>query len=168
MRLFKKTQVKTMADQITDFFKQINYKYRVVDESEKKTVIQTGISLSIGNAEGFLVIHHHLALVEVLAISPVNIPDNKRYEVAKLFDLADGSTYIGNLQLNHHNGEVRCKTYFKFTDEPIDEEIIKDNFFESFNLLERYIPAAMKIVYAGRDAESAFNELFEQVNPKDN
>jgi hypothetical protein len=168
MRLFKKTQLKTMKDQITDFFKQINYKYRVVEDTEKKTVIQTGISLSIGNTEGYLVIHHHLALVEVLAISPLHIPENKRYEVAKLFDLADGSTYIGNLQLNHHTGEVRCKTYFKYTDQSTNEEIIKDNFFESFNLIERYIPAAMKIVYAGKDAEAAFSELFEMVNPKDN
>jgi hypothetical protein len=168
MGLFKKPEIKTIKDQIIDFFHQINYKFQVLDDTEEKTVIKTGINLSIGNTDGYLVIHHKLALVEVLAYSPVHVPDNKRMEVSKLFELADGTTYIGNLQMNHETGEMRCKTYFKFSKNPTDPEIINDNFFESFHVLERFVPAAMRIIYGKVTAQTAFNEIFGRVNPTDN
>ena len=168
MGLFKKTEVKTIVEQIQDFFTQINYKYQVLDETETKSIIKTGIALSIGNTDGYLVIHHKLSLVEVLTYAPVHVPENKRLEVSKLFDQADLSTYIGNIHLNHETGEMRCKTYFKYSNEPIDSEIIKDNFFECFNVLERFVPPAMRIVYGGVSAETAFSELTGRVNPMDN
>lgn len=168
MRFFKKTEIKTINDQIFDFFHQINYNYQVLDDTKTKTVIKTGINLSIGNAEGLLVIHHQLALVEVLSYSPVKVPLNKRMEISKLFDLADGTTYIGNLQLNHDTGEMRCKTYFKFSKHLTDPEILKDNFFESFFVLERFVPAAMRIIYGNVNAQKAFNEIFGHLNPTDN
>jgi hypothetical protein len=168
MGLFKKTEVKTVKDQIEDFFHQINYKYQVMDETESKTIMKTGIVLSIGNTDGYLVIHHKLDLVEVLSYAPVHVPDNKRMEVSKLFDFADGSTYIGNINLNHETGEIRCKTYFKYSNEHLDTGIINDNFFECFNVLDRFVPAAMRIVYGGVSAETAFSEATGRVNPKAN
>lgn len=168
MGLFKKTEIKSIKDQIQDFFLQINYKYQVVDENEAKTVIKTGIALSIGNTDGYLVIHHKLCLVEILSFAPIQVPDNNKMEVSKLLDLADGSTYIGNLHLNHETGEIRCKSYFKYSDQPTDFEIIKDNFFECFNVLERFVPAAMRIVYGSVCADTAFFEVTDRVNPKDN
>ena len=47
-------------------------------------------------------------------------------------------------------------------------EIIKDNFFEAFNILERYMPGIMAIVYAGKDADTAINNLLGTVNPTNN
>jgi hypothetical protein len=77
-------------------------------------------------------------------------------------------TYVGNLQLNHVSGGVRCKTYFLHASEMVSLEIIKDNFFEAFNILERYMPGIMAIVYAGKDADTAINDLLGTVNPTNN
>lgn len=168
MGFFKKTVDLSIVKQIEDFFKQMDYKYQLIEESDSKRIIQTGLTLSIGNTNGFLVIYHQLSLVEVLTFAPVHVPENKRMEVSKLFDLADFSTYIGNIHVNHDTGEIRCKTYFKYSDKPLDFEIIKDNFFECFHVLERFVPAALRIVYGSANAETAFNEVIGRVNPKDN
>lgn len=168
MGFFKKTVDISIVKQIEDFFKQMNYNYQLIEESDSKSIIQTGLALTIGNTNGFLVIHHQLSLVEVLTFAPVHVPENKRMEVSKLFDLADFSTYIGNIHVNHDTGEIRCKTYFKYSDKPLDFDIIKDNFFESFHVLERFVPAAMQIVYGRVNAETAFSEVIGRVNPMDN
>jgi hypothetical protein len=70
--------------------------------------------------------------------------------------------------LNHETGEIRCKTYFKYSNEHLDTGIINDNFFESFNVLDRFVPAAMRIVYGSVSAETAFSEATGRVNPIDN
>lgn len=168
MGFFKKKEVKSIVEQIEEFFKLINYKYQIIDQSESKSIIKTCITLSIGNTDGYLVVHHKLFLVEVLSYAPVHVPENTRMEVSKLFDFADFSTYIGNIHLNHETGEIRCKTYFKYSDEPLDAAIINDNFFECFNVLERYVPAALRIVFGSFSAETAFREVIGSINPSDN
>lgn len=168
MRLFKKSQTLPMKDQLINFFNAIEYKFQIIEDSEDKTVFKTGVILTIGNAEGYLTVNHKLKLVELFAHSPLNIPENKRTEVSKYMDLVDSMTYIGNFQLNHGHGDIRCKTYFQYTNEPTAQEIINDNFFEVFNLMERFMPGIMSIVYGAKDADTAMNELIKRPNPTDN
>lgn len=168
MRLFKKSQTLPMKDQLINFFNSIDYKFQIIEDSEDKTVFKTGVILTIGNADGYLTVNHKLKLVELFAHSPLNIPENKRKEVSKYMDLVDSITYIGNFQLNHDQGDIRCKTYFQYTNEPIAQEIINDNFFEVFNLMERFMPGIMSIVYGAKDADTALNEIIKRPNPTDN
>ena len=168
MRLFKKSQTLPMKDQLINFFNAIEFKFQIIEDSEDKTVFKTGVILNIGNADGYLTVNHKLKLVELFAHSPLNIPENKRKEVSKYMDLVDSITYIGNFQLNHDQGDIRCKTYFQYTNEPIAKEIINDNFFEVFNLMERFMPGIMSIVYGAKDADTALNELIKRPNPTDN
>lgn len=169
MKLFNRTsQVKPMKDQIEAFFNQIKFNYQVTEDNEKRTVLKTGVSLDIGNSDVFIVIHHGIKLVEIFAISPTNVPLNKRKEVAKFLDIADYISYLGNLQLNHTDGGIRCKTYFCYGDESVNQQIINDNFYESINSLDRYIPGVMKIIYGGKDADSVMAEINGEINPLNN
>jgi hypothetical protein len=66
------------------------------------------------------------------------------------------------------NGHVRAKTYFRFQQEGMNELIIQDNLTEVFHLLDRFLPGIMNVVYGGRNADEAIEELLNKVNPKDN
>jgi len=168
MNKISNTNVVPMKEQLINFLNGLEYRFEIREDSEERTVIQTGISLTVGASDGYLVIHKKKSLVEILAYSPVNVPENKRSEVAKFMDIVDSISFIGNLQINHDSGIIRCKTYFRHESEMVHVEIIKDNFFEAFNILERFMPGVMRIVYAGKDALTAINELFGTVNPTNN
>ena len=168
MKLFRKSETVPMKDQLVNFLQAIEYRFEVLEDTNERTVIRSGISLSPGAADGFMVIHHHIKLVEFFAHSPVNIPENKRCEVAKYTAYVDSMSYIGNFQLNHQRGELRCKTYLRYSDEPVAQDIIRDNYFEGFTILERFMPGIMSIVFAGKDADAAIREILGQVDPTNN
>jgi len=168
MNNMRNTEIIPMKEQLINFLISLEYKFGVMEDTEERTVIQSGLSLEIGDADGYFVIHHKISLVEVLAYFPLNIPENKRLEVSKFMDIMDYHRYLGNLQLNHERGQVRSKTYFLYTNELVPSHIINTNYFEAFRNLENNIPSIMSIVYAGKDAETAANEYFGKVNPKNN
>ncbi len=112
--------------------------------------------------------NHKLQLVEFMVHTPQRVPENKRKEVAKFLNLADHCTFVGNLQMDHSDGSVRCKTHFVYADENLNSKIISSNFYAAYNMVERYFPGIMRIIYGNKDAESAFKEVNEIINPLDN
>ena len=169
MGLFhKKTSTQPIQSQLVNFLKGIHFNHSIVEENETRTVIRVGVVLSIGNCDSFFVINHNLKLVEFMVHTPQLVPENKRSEVAKFLNLADYHTFIGNLQMDHRDGTVRCKTHFVYDDENLNQKIIESNFYAGYNMVERYFPGIMRITYGNKDAESAFKEVNEIINPLDN
>jgi len=107
----------------------VNYKYRINQDDVDRLVIQTGIILQCGNAETYLVYVKSLNLVEIFSVAPIKVPENKRLKVAKFLDFVDSVSYLGSMQLNHRDGELRCKTYFLGGENAVDMRVINDNFF---------------------------------------
>jgi hypothetical protein len=98
----------------------------------------------------------------------VTIPESHRLEVSKFIDIANSISYLGHMQLNHTNGNLRSKTYYRFQEEGMHELIIQDNLTEVFRLLDKFLPGIMNIVYGNRNADEAIDELIYKVNPKNN
>ena len=169
MKLFnRKKESVSMKDQLIVFFSEIKYNYRILEESDQRTVFHLGVGLKIGNSDAYVIIYPAVNLVEITVVSPINIPENKRMEVAKFLDLADYITYYGNLQMNHQDGTIRCKTYFNFGQAYVDLETIRFNFFGAFNMIERYIPGVLRITYGGKVADSVMAEINGEINPLNN
>ena len=169
MKLFnRKKESVSMKDQLIVFFSEIKYHYRILEESDQRTVFHLGVGLNIGNSDAFVLIYHAINLVEITVVSPNNIPENKRMEVAKFLDLADYTTYYGNLQMNHHDGTIRCKTYFHFGKAYADLATVSFNFFGAFNMIERYLPGVLRITFGGKDADSVIAEINGEINPLNN
>ena len=169
MKLFnRKKESVSMRDQLIVFFSEIKYNYRILEESDQRTVFHLGVGLNIGNSDAFVLIYPAINLVEITVVSPINIPENKRMEVAKFLDLADYITYYGNLQMNHQDGAIRCKTYFNYGKENVDLETIRFNFFGAFNMIERYASGVLRITFGGKDANSVMAEINGEINPLNN
>ena len=63
MKLFRKSETVPMKDQLVKFLEAIEYRFELLEDTNQRTVIRSGISLSFGAADGFMVIHHNLKLV---------------------------------------------------------------------------------------------------------
>ena len=168
MERLDNTEKIPLKNQLTSFLEKIDFKFKITRDDEEKYIIHTGVSLNVGNSDAFICVHNKLRLVELFAYAPIKIPENRRNEVAKFLDFADSISYLGNLQLNHREGDLRCKTYFLEGQSLIDERIIHDSIYELFNQLERFLPFVLKISFGGYDAERAEHEFTKSVNPRDN
>ena len=77
MKLFnRKKESVSMKDQLIVFFNEIKYHYRILEESDQRTVFHLGVGLNIGNSDAFVLIYHAINLVEITVVSPNNIPEN--------------------------------------------------------------------------------------------
>lgn len=168
MKKLEKLESFKMKEQIIAFLEKINYNYQLEEDTEDQSLIKLGVELKIGSSNGLIIIHNRVGLVECYATAPVNIPESHRLEVSKYIDIANAISYLGHLQMNHTNGHIRSKTYYRFQEEGMHEVIIQDNLTEVFHLLDKLIPGIMNIVYGGRSAEEAIEELINGVNPKNN
>ncbi len=158
----------TMKEQIVAFLEKINYTYQLEEDTEEQTVIKLGVQLTVGGSTGLVIVHNRAGLVKCYATGPVTIPESHRLEVSKFIDIANSISYLGHLQLNHTNGNLRSKTYYRFQEEGMHELIIQDNLTEVFHLLDKFLPGIMNIVYGNRNADEAIEELINKVNPKNN
>lgn len=168
MKNQRNTEKIPMKDQLISFLDDINYRYRINQDDDERVVIETGVQLKDGNACVYAVYMEKLNLVQFFAVAPIKVPENRRAEVAKFLDYIDSITYIGNLQLNHMDGDLRCKTYFLASENTMDQRVISDNFYESLSQLERHLPIILKISFGGLNADSAKSELIGSINPSDN
>ncbi len=168
MSKLEKLESFTMREQIIAFLEKINYTYQIEQDTEEQTLIKLGVELTVGGATGLVIVHNRAGLVECYASASVNIPESHRLEVSKYIDIANAISYLGHLQLNHANGHIRSKTYYRFQEEGMHELIIQDNLTEVFHLLDKFLPGIMNVVYGGRNADEAIEELLNKVNPKNN
>ena len=64
----RNTEIIPMKEQLINFLISLEYKFGVMEDTEGRTVIQSGLSLEIGDADGYFVIHHKISLVGELII----------------------------------------------------------------------------------------------------
>jgi hypothetical protein len=100
-------------------------------------------------------------------VSPINIPENKRLEVGKLFHMINGISYFGIFEVDFRDGMIRVKTCFIYNSEDYtSDETLKTYLFVGWDLYDRYFPGIMNIVYGNQDAETTFSSLINGINPK--
>lgn len=166
MGLFRKKI--SVHSQLINFLSEIKFNNSIIEDSEIRTIILVKVFLTIGNCDSYFIINHSQKMIEFIVQTPHVVPEKLRKEVGKFLNLADYNTFIGNLQIDHSNGLVRCKTHFVYDNEVINSKIIEANFYSGYFMVEHYYPGIMKIIYGNKDAESAFREINEIINPRDN
>lgn len=168
MRLFKSSKKnESITDQMSRVLTQEKLKFHCNKESDQRDVINMGMALQSGNVDCFIVLNHEKNLVEFLCISPINIPENKRLEVGKLFHMINGISYFGILEVDFRDGMIRVKTCFIHNSEDFtSDETLRTYLFVGWDLYDRYFPGIMNIVYGNQDAETTFSGLINGINPK--
>jgi hypothetical protein len=168
MRLFNQTKSpESIKEQIGRLLTEDKLRFAIVRESEQQLTFNLGMALSSGNVDSYIDVQSEQDIVEMLTFSPVNIPENKREEVIRFFNLISQTLYFGHFELNVETGQIRVKTYLVLSIyQSLPDEIIKRCFYGNLNLMDRYFPGVLQIVYGNSSAQKAVETIHNEIDPR--
>ena len=95
----------------------------------------------------------------VYSVSSVNVPEDRRGEVAEYLTRANYGMVMGNFEMDYSDGEVRYKTVLDIGDGELDPKALRPLFSENLRTFDRYFPGLMALLYGGVSAEAAVNKV---------
>jgi hypothetical protein len=168
MRLFKQTQnPESLKDQVIRILSEDNLRFSIMRESDSQTIINLGMALNSGNVDTFIDLQTDLRLIEIVTFTPINIPENKRDEVARYFNLIALSLSYGHFEIDPSTGRFRCKTYLILTEgQNSPDEVIIRCFYSNVNVMDKYFPGLMQIVFGNLTAKRAIEKMHSDIDPQ--
>lgn len=152
---------------IENFLTEKDIRFSLNTEIDKK-IISISFNMEFGIVNTHFVIHQPIKVVEVLAYLPIRIPVEKKLEVSKFLDMIGQTFYIGSLQLNHEDGQIRCKSYFIYDENELSNTLIDMHLSATYLLANSSFPQLMKICFGNIDAETVYFESINKINTKNN
>lgn len=93
-------------------------------------------------------------------ILPMNIPEKNRAAVSEYLTWVNYTLLLGNFQMDLSDGELSYKSVGVFEEESgLPDSVVTRLTYVGFNMFDKYIPGVFAIVYGGRTAEEAFQEI---------
>jgi len=168
MRLLKHTQYReSLSDQIKRILDEENLQFKVTSENESETILSIGMGLNTGNVDCFIDIQDDQHAIEVVSFSPVHIPDNKRPEVLRYFNIVALHLTYGHFIMDLDTGRIRQKTYLLLPEnETIPDEMIKRCFYGNLHTMDHFFPGVMQIVYGNLSAQRAIELIQNKTDPQ--
>jgi len=158
-----------MVNTVCNVFEQLGYRYQKVVEKPIQTVYRLGMGLENGKVDCIVDIRIPDKQVLIFSTCPVNIPENKRKQIAEFITRANHNLILGSFELDFDDGELRFKSNYVYDDTyPQSEEIFIRNFLISFRMMDKYIPGIMSVLYANLDPKIAITQIENVTNPSMN
>lgn len=152
---------------IENFLIEKDILFSLNTEIDKK-IISISFNMEIGIVNTHFVIHQPIKIVEVLAYLPIRVPVEKRLEVSKFLDMIGQTFFVGNYQLNHEDGQIRCKSYFIYDENEISNNLIDIHLSATYLLANSYYSDIMKICFGTKNAETVYYDSMNKINTKNN
>ena len=93
-------------------------------------------------------------------ILPMNIPEKNRTAVSEYLTRVNYTLLLGNFQMDLSDGELSYKSVGVFEEETgLLDSVVTRLTYVGFNMFDKYIPGVFAIIYGGRTAEEAFQEI---------
>ena len=93
-------------------------------------------------------------------ILPMNIPEKNRAAVSEYLTRVNYTLLLGNFQMDLSDGELSYKSVGVFEEESgLPDSVVTRLTYVGFNMFDKYIPGVFAIIYRGRTAEEAFQEI---------
>lgn len=93
------------------------------------------------------------------AVAPFRVPEEFRPAVAEFITRANYGMRVGNFELDYSDGEVRYKSSLDFEGQPLTANLIKRATYPATQMLDRYMPGLMGVVYGGKEVAQAIKEI---------
>jgi len=168
MRLFKQRQnTESLKEQVIRILSEDNLRFSITRENDTQTIINLGMGLNSGNVDTFIDVQTDRRIIEVVTFTPVNIPENKRDEVARYFNLISLSLSYGHFEIDPSTGRIRSKTYLMLPEnQNLPDELINRCFDGCLRIMDYYFPGIMKIVYGNLTAQRAIELVCNNTDPQ--
>ncbi len=93
------------------------------------------------------------------SVCPINIPEDKRAQVAEFITRANYGLRIGNFELDYSDGEVRYKTSLDVENAELTSALISNQVYANLWTMDRYLPGVFSVVYGNALPEDAIKEI---------
>ena len=158
-----------MQNTIKNALNSASLKFQNPLNRDNQVVYKIGMQLENGRVDTFVDIRLEDNQVIIQTIFPNNIPLHHRDRIANFITRANYGLIIGNFEMDYKDGELKYKSAYLYDDTyPNPEIIFMRNLFTSFNMVDKYVPGVMSVVYANISPENAINQIENVVNPKMN
>lgn len=93
-------------------------------------------------------------------ILPMNIPEAKREAVSEYITRVNYVLLLGNFQMDMNDGELSYKAVGVFEEEDgLTDSVVTRLTYVGFNMFDKYMPGVFAILYGGKSAKDAFDEI---------
>ena len=99
--------------------------------------------------------------VAVYLLFPTHAPEERRAAVAELCTRANWETFIGALDMDYADGDVRFRAGLDVEDSALSATMVHNIVSAAAWMLDRYHDALVKVMVAGEDPATAFNAAQE-------
>ena len=155
-----------MKNTIKEALENIDFSYQITRDDPHQTVLKMGVSMECGRADSYVDIRPEQKQVIIYTIFPTTIPEPKRKLVSDFITRANFGLIIGNFELDMQDGQIRYKSAYFYDDTfPNSGDLFIGNLFATFNMMEKYLPGIMSIVYANARPEDVINQIENVSNP---
>ncbi len=91
--------------------------------------------------------------------APVKAPEATFGAVVEFLTRANYGLRIGNFEFDYSDGEIRYKSSLDFEKVSLSPQLIKNTIYPAVSTMDRYLPGIMSVMYGGKTAEEAINEI---------
>jgi hypothetical protein len=92
---------------------------------------------------------------------PVNVPAEKRTEMAEFITRANYGMRVGNFEMDFVDGEVRFKTSLDVENDELTPALISNQVYTNVWTMDRYLPGLFAMVYSDKTPLEAI-EMIEE------
>jgi hypothetical protein len=155
-----------MKNTVENALRSSNLKYQVLKDSLEQKVIKLGIELENGRCDTFIDVRTEPNQILIFTTLPTNVPQNQRTRIAEFISRANYGLIIGNFELDFNDGQLRYKASYNYDDTfPNSETVFLTNLYATFNMMDRYLPGIMSVIYANILPQDAISQIEKVTNP---
>jgi len=141
--------------------------FQIIRDQPDQVVLSLGIGLENGRCDAYVDMRIQDNQVIVLTVCPTIIPENKRERASEFITRANANLIIGCFDLNFNSGQIRYKSNYIF-DETSEkpEEIFMKHLYTTFNMMDKYLPGIMSVVFGNSLPNDALSQIENFINPQ--
>ncbi len=92
---------------------------------------------------------------------PVNVPPEKRADVAEFITRANYGMRVGNFELDYEDGEVRFKTSVDVENVEMSQALVSNHVYANVWTMDRYLPGLFAVIYGNINPKDAAEQIEE-------
>lgn len=92
---------------------------------------------------------------------PVNVPPEKRADVAELITRANYGMRVGNFEMDYEDGEVRFKTSVDVENVEMSQALVSNHVYANVWTMDRYMPGLFAVIYGNISPQDAAEQIEE-------
>jgi hypothetical protein len=145
-----------LLDIVTAYLKQDDWPFETLDDS---TVVRVHFQGDSAQFTCFAQTREDVDQFVFYSVSPVNVPEHKRPEIAEFITRANYDMVIGNFEMDYGDGEVRFKTSIDVEGTELTPELLKPLLYANVLMMDQYLPGVMSVIYADVSPETAVAQV---------